>query len=525
MKLDPSVEATGPGTPVAAVPVETAEPSRGAIRGAATAVRDYSSVVGARGASLVLSLVSVTISTRILRPAGYGLVTIVALIGSLIFTTTSAWTSTAVSRFGREELETSGQVRTVTWARVALTVPLLALASGLLAALAITHSLPRDLGWSLVGLAVLLGVFQITADHVVFLMEAVGRMRMSAIGILSNQAVLVGCFAIIYATQVAATPTGVLIAMVASSALLTCWFARLMWRIGIWPPAFSRSMTRRIAVFSLPMIAFTGSQYVVNAVDLVVVRAFGSTTDVGVYAVAYRGYSVLQSLALASGPVLTPLFISLQLAGREKVLRRYAERLVPLGLFIGATLLGVAAPLARPVLPVMFGRAFAGAVDPAIVLLAATLLMFVAQLYGSIIVLHKRTVTIAMANTAAAVINVVGDVVLIGGLHTGIVGAAAATTAATACICIWYAASARRLVGSERLPNPTFLAPLIVGVASALALPQWPAVLVGIIGTLITAGVVLRTQRPVAREDLDLLERLDLPGPIKRRVLRIASRA
>ena len=525
MKLDPPVEANGSATPVAGVRVKTGDAGRGAVRGAATAVRDYMSVLGARGASLLLSLVSVMISTRILQPVGYGLVTLVALIGTLIFTIASAWTYTAVFRFGREELETSGHVRTVTWARVALTLPLVALVSGALVVLAASGDLPPDLGWTLVGLAVLLGVSQITADHVILLMEAVGRMRLSAIGILANQAVLVGLFALIYVTHVAATPTGVLVAMTASSILLTCWFGGLMWRIGIWPPAFTRSVTGQILTFSIPMIAFTVSQYVVNAVDLVVIRAFGSIADVGVYAVAYRSYAVLQNLALASGPVLTPLFISLHLAGRGKILRRYVERLVPQGMLVGATVLGLAAPLARPLVPIVFGRSFAAAADPAILLLAATLLMFVSQLYAPVIVLHKRTVTIALANVSAAFINVVGDVILIGWLHTGIVGAAAATTMAIGCICIWYGASARRLVGSTRLPNLTFLAPLIVGVASALTLPEWLALPIGEIGTIAAAGIVLGTQRPVGPEDVDLLERLDLPAPVKRRIVRLALKS
>ena len=68
------------------------------VRGAATVFSDYASVLGARLAAALLSLVSVLMMTRILDPAQYGVVAYVSVIDLLIFTITSEWTSTAVSR-------------------------------------------------------------------------------------------------------------------------------------------------------------------------------------------------------------------------------------------------------------------------------------------------------------------------------------------------------------------------------------------------------------------------------------------
>ena len=48
---------------------------------------------------------------------------------TLIFTITSAWTSTAVSRYAREELEEHGRMAAVTWGRAVITVPLSVLAA------------------------------------------------------------------------------------------------------------------------------------------------------------------------------------------------------------------------------------------------------------------------------------------------------------------------------------------------------------------------------------------------------------
>src|SRR5215203_3314325 len=93
------------------------------VRGAATVFSDFASVLGARFTSSVLSLVSALITTRILDPDGYGVVAYVSVIALLVFTVTSSWTSAAVSRYGREELENRGSILAVTWARAQISAP------------------------------------------------------------------------------------------------------------------------------------------------------------------------------------------------------------------------------------------------------------------------------------------------------------------------------------------------------------------------------------------------------------------
>src|SRR5215203_1762953 len=124
------------------------------VRGAATVFSDFASVLGARFTSSVLSLVSALITTRILDPDGYGVVAYVSVIALLIFTVTSAWTSTAVSRYGREEFEERGSTVTVTWSRARLTAPLLGIAALIVVSIKLAGGFPPQLSWALTWLAI-----------------------------------------------------------------------------------------------------------------------------------------------------------------------------------------------------------------------------------------------------------------------------------------------------------------------------------------------------------------------------------
>ena len=92
-----------------------------------------------------------------------------------------------------------------------------------------------------------------------------------------------------------------------------------------------------------------------RSVDIVVLRAYGTAEDVGIYALAYQSYTMLQTLAVTVTIVLIPLFVSLREAGREELVARYFERLVPQGIFAASVLGGLLAPLVVLGVPLVFG--------------------------------------------------------------------------------------------------------------------------------------------------------------------------
>jgi O-antigen/teichoic acid export membrane protein len=490
------------------------------VRGASTVFSDYASVLGARLVSGVLSVISITLTTRILDPEGYGAVAYVNVIALLIFTVTSAWTSTAVNRYGREELDEHGSMVAVTWSRIQLTAPLLAIGALMVVLIKVAGGFPAELTWPLAFLAIGYGVVLVAADHVVYSLQAAGRMKMSAAQLITRQLIAIAALAAVLVTGIGDSPLAVAAITATGAAIATVTYGKVITRISLWPPRVDAALRRRILVFSVPLVAFTLSQYVIRSVDLVVIGAFATATAVGTYAIAYQAYGVLQLLTTVSGSVLTPLFVSLRSAGREDILDRFVERAVPQLTLVAATVAGLAVPFVGIAVPVVFGEAYAGASDPLAILLFALVLGFTVNLYAPVLMLHERTAPVGAINFVAAVVNVVGDIVLVGpaGLH--LEGPAIATAATLAMILAGYVLVVRGCVKAHPSYPALALLPFGAGLVPALTLTNSLAVPIGIVATLACAAVVTLLTRPFQSEDLELISRLDMPAPFKRIALR-----
>jgi O-antigen/teichoic acid export membrane protein len=494
------------------------------VRGAATAFTDILSISGARAASIALALVSMMLVTHLLRPGQYSILAYISVISGLIFTSTASWTSTAVTRYGREELESTGVIRATSWSRLTITAPVLAVALIVVMLLKLVGALPAELHWGYVAIASASGISLIAAEHVLNLLEASGRMKLTAVGLVLQRVVSIAGIVILVLWGVAHSPAAIALIWLASGSLFAVALGKAVWRSGMWPPGIDRALLRRMVIFSLPMIAFAVSQYVIGAVDIVILGVYRPPRDVGLYAIAYQGYGVLLQVATTATIVLSPLFVSLRAASREGVIQRFYERLVPQVLLLTSVGAGLAAPLLTLVVPVVFGRPFAPAAAPFALLLIAWILYTAASFVAPILVLHERSRAIGVINVVAAIVNVTVDWVLIGVLHVGVIGPAIATGAALAVIAIGYFHAAADAIDRRFALPVAMVLPGFVGIGAALSVAGLVGVVVGVAGTLIAAVIVLVALRPLTAEDADLIEKLNIPGPCRGLALRLVAR-
>jgi len=498
----------------------SAAPDTSPVRGAQTVFSDYMAMLGGRVGSSLLSLISVFVTTRVLSPRGYGTLAYFNVVSLLLFTVSSAWTGTAVARYAREELEHRGTMTSVTWARLAINSPLFVLCALAVVALQGLHVLPHAFTWSFVALSLLYGMAWILSDHLIYILEASGRMKVSAACLTAAQAAMLVALGIILLVGATPSPLTVALLILCASAAVSAFLVPILWRQGVWPPTYDGNVMRRMLRLSLPLIAFTVSQYVVRSVDFFVIGALKTQADVGVYAVAYQGYSVLAAVTLAAPPVLTPLFVSLRAANRHAGIRTYLDRTVFQLCFVAAILCAVATSLVFPVVSVVFGSGFAGAARPLAVLLCALVLLLGGNLVAPALVLHERGRAIAGYNVAAALVNVIGDIVFIGPLGLGITGAAVATTLATGVIFVGYVHVAQRDAGLRFRWRPMLLTPVIAGVIPAMILSGAARVAVSLAAGLVVGLIAMRALHPFGAEDAELVSALDIPSPLRRMVLR-----
>lgn len=490
------------------------------IRGAATAFSDVMSVSTARVVSIVLALVQTVLVTHLLKPSQYSILAYIGVMSGLMFTATASWTSSAVTRYGREELERQGTIRATSWGRLVVTTPLVVLAAFAVVALKAVGLLPKEVDSVVIAIVIGTGLASILSEHVVNLLEANGRMKLTAVAVAGGKVVSIASLAVLIALSVTHSATTIALVWLGVGWLFGAATITFVWRIGIWPPAVQTTWLRRMLAFSVPMIAFAFSQYVIQAVDIVILGAYRSTRDVGLYAIAYNGYGVLQQLATTATIVLSPLFVSLRVASKEHIIERFYRRVVPQVLLITAVCAGLGAPLLRIVVPLVFGERFASAATPLTLLLFAWILYSAASFVAPILVLHERARAMGVINLVAAVVNVVGDWLLIGRFGVGITGPAIATAGALAVIALGYFYVAANCIGQRAVFPVAVLAPGIAGVGAAMVWHGALGVSIGVALTLVTAATVIVWRRPFTASDADLIGQLDIPTAVKRRFLR-----
>ena len=295
-------------------------------------------MVGARGVGMALSLVSVTISTRLLLPSVYALIAYVNVISYLVFTVTTAWTGTAVFRYGREELERTGQMTGTTWARATLTAPLTVAAVPIVLAAFILGVFPHQFSIGFVCAALGMGLLMAFGEHFLYMTQAAGRIRRGAIAQVGQQALAVATLALLFFSGVSGSPGAVIAISVGASSLYALWLGAGIWRVAIWPPRVDRLLRQRMLRLSAPLMAFVVSDYVIRSVDLFAIGALRPVADVGVYAVAYQVFVMGYGLATALPPVFQPLLVSLHLRNRSDLVTRYLDRIVPQIAFLAAVI-------------------------------------------------------------------------------------------------------------------------------------------------------------------------------------------
>lgn len=497
--------------------------SAGAVRGAKTVAGDLAAVASGRLGLVLLAAVSVVITTRLLGPKGYAVLALVGIVARLAWNASTSWTGISARRYGREDLELRGTMNRITWNRGLIAAPLVAASFLLVLGLKAAGVLPLGLTWNLVAIALATSLMLMLTDHTTTMLEAAGRMRLSAGVQVLGQAAYVGALVVVFVSLRHVSPPSVLLLNLAIATCAVIVLTRLVWQTSIVPLEFDRKLLRRMLKLSLPMIGFTVSQYVFSAVDIVILKIFRGQADVGVYAVAYQAFSALSQVAQALTIVLVPLFVSLKLAGREAVVRRYMQRNVSQGVFLFAVAAALAIPFIPLAVPLLFGSAFSGAAAPMAMLMCGLTFFFANSLVAPVLTLHEQSRALAIVWIGGAVLNVIGDVVLVAILHMGILAPAIATSGALMCMFAGYYLAAQRPL-EMRIPLPLLeVVPLSAGLVPTLVWGGIRGTIVGVVAVIAVSSAFIMWKRPFSREDTAVIATLRLPESVKRLAISVIN--
>ena len=357
-----------------------------------------------------------------------------------------------------------------------------------------------------------------TIEYANYVFQATGAFRSSAgISFFQKFAFLLGAGLVFLGVFHAAVET--ILLFVGISALVTVGVSLPLVRRELFlPPIVDRVQIGRILKFSYPALISSGSLYVINWVDIVVIKAVVGTDGVGIYHISYTGFLLLCSMGITMNTLFLPKMVSLRVQEKESGIRLYLEDGIPLILILWGAVLSVGALFVPWAVPAILGKAYAFSAQPLVVLMLASFFQFTSMALASIITAYDLMLPIHGVNIATAAINVGLDLLLVPAL--GIIGAAWSTAIAfmfNAAGCLYLATLPLHGRTAKHAFAATAIIPIVV-----LALTRTPVpAAITLVFSLGCAVIATRRFRFVSPGLLEALGAMNLPSSIRTTLERI----
>ena len=327
--------------------------------GVKTSFWDYMSLLSGNLFLIPLGFVLVAVTTRILGPEGYGYITIFNLVTTLVVMATTNWTATSLMRFGREEYDQQGRLSHAFWARIIILTPCLivGIAAVYFCRDFIHHymKMPSWALWLMIG-SVLIITARTSFDYI---LQAIHRMKTyAATQLVFVVALIVGLTLIFVGFFPKTYLTVIIVGLITNAITIILLSLFLIPRRVLSPVKTDRRMLREVFSFSYPLMVGNLAAYVVNWIDVIVIKYYFSMSEVGGYQLAYNVFNLFAGIVGSITVLMTPILVSFLTAKRGDLVLRYSTRLVPQGFLLWTTLIGLVLSICPPMFRVFFGEGF-----------------------------------------------------------------------------------------------------------------------------------------------------------------------
>jgi O-antigen/teichoic acid export membrane protein len=415
-------------------------------------------LAGQFGALTILSVANTIAITRLLGPTGYGIYGSAIAASAVLGATADFGFTTMLSRDMATEtanhralLRAAYQVAIV-WSGVLALV---------MVALALTAPITSTRGLALLVLAPAMAFNGFNPASAVFLVtyETKRLVRINVVTVLGQSIVAVALAAAHFG------PVAVAATVSLSSIVNSVWIAVVAQRM--LPASDARVSRRALIRGSAPLGALSIMTRVYGMIDLVLLGWYISGPRLGDYAAASKIFTVLAALA---GTVMTGSLPALaSLASQREDISYLSARIwhwllvTAIPLFLG---LGLFAPLA---IDITLGSKYHAAVTLTRIIALAGVISVLTNLVGNIQVAVRRMRALYVQSSAAIILNVIANLILIP--HYGVYAAAWVTAATEALVCTAGIVSLRNDLRLRALLRVTYRPGVAAALAAAAALP------------------------------------------------------
>jgi PST family polysaccharide transporter len=460
-----------------------------------------------------ITLVSLAILARLLRPSDYGLLGMAVVVTGFVEVFKDLGTSSALVQ--RKELPDE-LTNSVFWMNVLLGFLAAAILAIMAPWVALFYQEPAVTAVILV-LSISFGVSGLSVVHQALLIRQMAFEKLARVEISS------GLVSALIAIAFAATGRGVwslVAASLASSTLGTV----LLWWVSAWRPTWQvhwRSI-RSIISYSLNLSGFNVLNYVTRNSDNLLVGRYLGGTALGYYSLAYNLMLFpLQNISWVVGRVLFPAFAQVQYDNTR--LRQAYLRVCSMIASVTFPLMFGMLALAGPLVETVYGSQWTSITTVVMILAPVGMVQSVLTTVGQIYLAKGRTDWMFRWGLVTSLMAALAFLV---GLAGGISGVAFAYAVATILLVYPNFAIPFRLIDLRvrdlalalwpqfRYSCLVFGTMLFVRIGLALARinESWAVLLIaGLTGSFVYVGLMLLRKPPVVRDLVDLLPRDRVP--------------
>lgn len=389
--------------------------------------KDGSNLLIGRLGTVFIGFINLMILTRILTTEEMGKYSLFLMVVNLALILGLNWSDASIVRHGREEFVKHGKINQSFWARFYLFFPMLILFIFLF--IIFGKQISEYIGVEYWLIVFVIGMFVLNGliNSITCMYRSIDRMKISAYVLFSQKLFYLVGLALLF-FNVFATKLSLILIIINLSFLISLIYNLIRFDFNIIKPyKFSKEYFKKIWTFSWPQFIGFSGLYIINYVDLYVIRKYMTLADVGVYSVAYNGFTMICGVVLLINTVFMPLIVEYRAKQRFDLIRKYLKK-IPLfsSGWVIVVLAGIV--LSRYLIPLLFSEKYVASIPSFNILLIASVFFFASTCLTPIINAYDLILYLQGINIIASVLNIIFDFILIP--HMGIVGAAYATSIA-----------------------------------------------------------------------------------------------
>jgi O-antigen/teichoic acid export membrane protein len=286
---------------------------------------NYLNVLAGSISKIIIGAASLILAARVLGPGKYGILVLFGTVVSII-TLFLNWNNNAVLRFGKEEFIKSKSLKKTFWSNIVISSTCFLMVLPLLFIFGNQFmdyiGLPRG---ELFLVVVFLFVF-VFFNLLPTFFQASERMKHFAyIPLISSIIYLIGL--ILISGGLLDKKVEVVIIFLTTGNVCAIGLALYLLRRDVLPFSLALGWAKRNFHYAFPMVFGGIGQYVVQYIDVMVIRVFLPVASIGIYSVAYRLQEYIHMVPMISVTLMFPFMVSLVVESKRESIEKYFKNI------------------------------------------------------------------------------------------------------------------------------------------------------------------------------------------------------